>query len=76
MQPLDIMNLKSLEITEKNNVCIFRMANDAGWVTMSNAAVLLKKALKIVPEDLLTTGFKACGLYPFDANASITRNFD
>lgn len=69
LQPLDVAVFRPLKASWRNCVQEWKASNNEAKVKRENFAPILEKALmKTDMESHLKHGFRACGLYPFDAN--------
>lgn len=67
LQPMDVAVFKALKAAYKKMVQKWRQENDLQPLTKYHFAEVLKNAIDSLKMDkILQSGFKACGLYPFN----------
>ncbi|XP_067004498.2 uncharacterized protein [Anabrus simplex] len=70
LQPADVAAFKPLKDGWKQGVQQWRRDHPTDVITKENFAPLLKSVIdKHVKKETLISGFKACGIYPWDPNA-------
>lgn len=81
LQPLDVAVFHPLKVSWKKKVTEWRMANEGRQIEKKNFPEVLKKALDELPPSTIISGFKKCGLVPWDPSQvqvplSTIRNVD
>lgn len=69
LQPLDVALFRPLKLAWKNSVLKWRMSNEGKRLRSAEFAPLLQETSNVDLKQILKSGFRATGLYPFDANA-------
>lgn len=69
LQPLDVAVFKPLKQSWLRAVDDWKMENPNNHLKTENFAPMLQRSMLALDNSIIKSGFKACGLYPFDANA-------
>lgn len=69
LQPADVSCFKPLKMAWKMQVLKWRRENPYCQITKDNFAPILKEAIGSLKAEVISNGFRACGLYPWNVEA-------
>ncbi|CAK1583497.1 unnamed protein product [Parnassius mnemosyne] len=69
IQPADVSVFRPLKHAWKSNVQKWKLSTGNRVVTRAQFAPLLKSSLNAATNEVISNGFRKCGLFPFDADA-------
>ena len=69
LQPADVSVFRPLKSQWKKEMTVWKNANPSKTFARKDFAGLVDRALAKISSDIISNGFRACGIFPFDADA-------